>query len=96
MKRKRTNVDEGVSYSKQSERKYFFHFRKYCHYSKEYLSVGFTCTSPEDKQLSQCMLCYEVVSNKAMKLSKLQRHLDTKHEERATKNIKKIFQIQGM
>jgi len=63
-------VDEGSSCTKQNEAS-FGYFKKCRHHSKEYLSIGFTSTDPEDKQLPQCVLGYDILSNEAMKPSKL-------------------------
>jgi hypothetical protein len=52
-----------------------------------HLSMGFTCAGSEHEQQPQCVLCYELLSNKAMKPSKLRRHLESKHKEHATKPI---------
>jgi hypothetical protein len=49
--------------------------------------MGFTCAGSEHEQQPQCVLCYELLSNEAMKPSKLRRHLKSKHKEHATKSI---------
>ncbi|ETE67115.1 Zinc finger MYM-type protein 6, partial [Ophiophagus hannah] len=49
--------------------------------------IDFMGTVPEDMQLPQYVWCYELLSKKATKPSKLQKHLNTKHKEQATKNI---------
>lgn len=51
---------------------------------------GSPCPGSEHKQHLQCMLCYTLLSNEAMKPSNLWRHLKSKHKEHATKSIKKI------
>jgi hypothetical protein len=56
-------------------------------YDVEYLSMGFTCAGSEHEQQPQCVLCYELLSNEAMKPSKLRRHLEGKYKEHATKSI---------
>lgn len=52
-----------------------------------YLSMGFTCSGSEEEQKPQCMICFEVLSNEALKPSKLKSHLETKHKEHVTKTI---------
>jgi hypothetical protein len=53
----------------------------------EYLSMGFTCAGSEHEQQPQCVLCYELLSNEAMKPSQLRTHLESKYKEQATKSI---------
>lgn len=50
------------------------HLKKRRHYSKEYLPIDLKCTDSEDNHVS---VCYDILSNKTMKPSKLRRHLDT-------------------
>jgi hypothetical protein len=86
LKRKNTeDVNEGASRSKQSD--FIQKMTKFCKYNVEYLSMGFTYAGSEHEQQPQCMLCYELLSNEAMKPSKLRRHLESKHKEHATKSI---------
>ncbi|PIK50480.1 putative SCAN domain-containing protein 3-like [Apostichopus japonicus] len=47
-------------------------------YKKEYVKFGFI-KSQFDENKPECFLCGEVLSNDAMKPSKMQRHLETKH-----------------
>jgi hypothetical protein len=49
--------------------------------------MGFTCAGSEHEQQPQCVLCYELLSNEAMKRSTLRRHLESKHKEHDTKSI---------
>ena len=54
-------------------------------YSESYLKMGFTSVLDDGKENPQCVLCYTVLSNEAMKPSKLNRHLlqkDPKHVEK--------------
>ncbi|KAJ1186107.1 hypothetical protein NDU88_002891 [Pleurodeles waltl] len=83
-KRKATeDIIDGPSCSKQSDlSKKKMKCRKY---DVEYLSMGCICSGSEHEQQPQCMLCYEILSNEAMKPSKLRRHLETRHKEHATK-----------
>jgi len=46
--------------------------------------MGFTCSGSEEEQKPQCVICFEVLSNEALKPSKLKRHLETKHNEHVT------------
>jgi len=57
------------------------------HYNDEYLKIGFTVIDGSASEpLPQCVVCYETLSNEAMKPSKLRRHLETKHEEHAVEH----------
>jgi hypothetical protein len=86
LKRKNTeDVNDGASCSKQSD--LIQMINKCRKYDVEYLSMGFTCAGSEHEQQPQCVLCYELLSNEAMKPSKLQRHLESNHKEHATKSI---------
>ncbi|KAJ1137675.1 hypothetical protein NDU88_004073 [Pleurodeles waltl] len=77
------DIIDGPSCSKQSD---LSQKKTKCRkYDVEYLSMGFTCSGSEHEQQPQCVLCYEILSNEAMKPSKLRRHLETKHREHATK-----------
>jgi hypothetical protein len=84
LKLKRKNT-EGVSCSKQSD--LIQKITKCRKYDVEYLSMNLTCAGSEHEQQPQCVLCYELLSNEAMKPSKLRRHLKSKHKEHATKSI---------
>jgi hypothetical protein len=70
LKKKNTeNVIEGASCSKQSD---LLQKKATCHkYNVEYLSMGFPCYGSEHEQEPQCVLCYELLSNEAIKPSKL-------------------------
>jgi hypothetical protein len=56
-------------------------------YDAEYFSMDFMCAGSEHEQQPQWVLCYKLLSNDAMKPSKLRRHLESKYEEHATKSI---------
>lgn len=58
--------------------------RKYC---DEYLNLRFVQAGTDIEQKPQCVLCYEILSNEAMKPAKLRRHLETKHSEFSGKSI---------
>ena len=60
---------------------------KYRKYSKNYLKMGFTSVSDDDKEKPQCVLCYAVLSNEAIKPSKLKRHLQQNHPELIEKDL---------
>lgn len=80
LKCKRSDGDDGnASYSKQNEVS-SSDLKKCRRYSNEYLLIGFPCTGLEDNQLPQ--LCYNILSNKTMKPSKLRRRLDTKQRKK--------------
>ena len=49
--------------------------------------MGFTSVSDDDKEKPQCVLYYAVLSNEAMKPSKLKRHLQQKHPEHMKKRL---------
>ena len=68
---------------------------KYRKYSENYLKMGFTSKSDNDKEKPQCVLCYAVLSNPAMKSSKLKRHLQKKHPEHMEKDLS-FFQRQKL
>ena len=40
----------------------------YRKYSENYLKMGFTSASDDDKEKPQCVLCYDVLSNEAIKV----------------------------
>ena len=44
--------------------------------------MGFTSVLDDGKEKPQCVLCYTVLSNEAMKPSTLKRHLQQKHVEK--------------
>ena len=54
--------------------------KKFRKYDNAYLSMGFTFVVAErEEKQPQCVLCYAILANEAMKPSKLRRHLETKH-----------------
>lgn len=65
--------------------------RKYC---DEYLNLGFVQAGTDIEQKPQCVLCYEILSNEAMKPAKLVRHLKIKHSEFSGKSIE-FFKIKS-
>jgi hypothetical protein len=79
LKRKNTeDVNEGASCSKQSD--LIQKMTKCSKYDVEYLFMGITCAGSEHEQQPQYVLCYELLSNEAMKPSKLRIHLESKHK----------------
>jgi len=56
-------------------------------YSIDYLKFGFIPSLP-DKTLPMCLLCNKVLSNDAMKPSKLEDHLKRCHPEKTRKELK--------
>ena len=50
-------------------------------YNQEFLGLGFTSINDRGAVKPQCVLCYEVLSNKSLKKNKLKRHLETKHSQ---------------
>jgi hypothetical protein len=56
-------------------------------YNPSYLPFGFTYTVEESAPVSQCVICYETLSNHSMKPSLLLRHFETKHGELKHKRL---------
>lgn len=48
-------------------------------YNDDYIKYGFVAMRKSDIDHPQCVICYEVLSNDAMRPSRLERHLSTKH-----------------
>lgn len=65
------------------------YFRKY---NPDFLKCGFVFSGAEEEPMPQCVICFETLSNECMKLSKLERHLSTKHPECVGKSLD-FFQI---
>jgi hypothetical protein len=63
-------------------------------YWDEYLNLGFVQAGTDIEQKPQCVLCYEIFSNEAMKPAKLLRHLKTKYSEVSGKSIE-FFKIKS-
>ncbi|KAF2886154.1 hypothetical protein ILUMI_20019 [Ignelater luminosus] len=61
--------------------------KKYRQYSVDYLKFSFI-PSMSDKRLPMCFLCNKVLSNDAMKPSKLEDHLRRCHPDKTDKNLK--------
>ena len=54
-------------------------------YEPEYIKYGFTSAGTDLEPKAQCVECAQILSNGALKPSKLQRHLNSKHPEAAAK-----------
>lgn len=48
-------------------------------FSEDYIKYGFTVIEKNGIQLPQCVICHSILSNDAMRPSRLQRHLMTNH-----------------
>jgi len=82
LKRKNSDVDDEKTPCTSKEKS-----TKLRKYDSNYLSMGFTSNGSEEEPKPQCVVCFEVLSNEALKPSKLKRHLETKHKEHAMKSI---------
>ncbi|KAL4136257.1 hypothetical protein QTP88_007808 [Uroleucon formosanum] len=82
LKRKNSDVDDEKTPCTSKEKS-----TKLRKYNSNYLSMGFTSNGSEEEPKPQCMVCFEILSNEALKPSKLKRHLETKHKEHAMKSI---------
>ena len=56
-------------------------------YSEEYIKFGFTILTVHGVEKPQCVICNTVLSNEALKPSKLKRHFDTTHSEHRHKDV---------
>ena len=56
------------------------------HYNQNYIQYGFI-PSPSDKLKPMCLLCKKILSNEAMKPSRLVYHLKNIHPDKADKNV---------
>ena len=64
-------------------------------YKSDFLRFGFTPVRDKSgRECPQCVLCLEILSNEALKESKLTRHLHSKHPE-ASKEGVEFFQRKG-
>ena len=82
LKRENSDVDDEKTSCMKKEKS-----TKLRKYDSNYLSMGFTCNGSEEEPKPQCVICFEVLSNEALKPSKLKRHLETKHKEHAMKSF---------
>ncbi|XP_067303616.1 zinc finger BED domain-containing protein 5-like [Pseudorasbora parva] len=53
--------------------------RKRRKYQEEFIKYGFTCSTVNDVDHPQCVICSEVLAHESMKPGKMQRHLETRH-----------------
>ena len=56
-------------------------------YNKEYLQYGFTDATVNGQVVPQCVICFEKLSNDALRPNRLKCHLQTKHPLHQTKRI---------
>ena len=54
-------------------------------YSNDYLNYGFTVISKNSLDMPQCVICFKILSNDAMRPSRLERHLTTIHPDLVNK-----------
>ena len=54
-------------------------------YSDDYLKYGFTVISKNSLDMPQCVICFKILSNDAMRPSRLERHLTTIHPDLVNK-----------
>ena len=64
-------------------------------YFKEYLKFGFTSIVISSIGKPQCVLCNAARKAELMKPSKIKRHLETKHTNHVTKDLKFFRRHQG-
>ncbi|XP_063050114.1 zinc finger BED domain-containing protein 5-like, partial [Engraulis encrasicolus] len=50
-------------------------------YSSDYLKMGFFWAGDQEDPSPHCVLCYDILSNEAMKPAKLKRHFESKHKD---------------
>ena len=48
-------------------------------YNEDYLQHGFANAIVKGQVVPQCVICYEKLSNDALRPSRLKRHLESKH-----------------
>ncbi|XP_025407292.1 zinc finger BED domain-containing protein 5-like [Sipha flava] len=75
----------------RSSKKGSTHVNKRRKFSEEYITFGFTNINVNNEERPQCVICYEILSNKSMKPAKLRRHLQTRHTDYLTKS-KQFFE----
>ena len=49
-------------------------------YMDDYIKYGFTVTERDGTDLPQCVVCHSILSNDAVRPSRLERHLHTHHK----------------
>ncbi len=73
--------------------------RKRRKYQEEFIKYGFTCSTVNNVDFPQCVICSEVLAHESMKPGKMQRHLETKHPSFIEKPIdffrRKEKELQG-
>ena len=56
-------------------------------YNEEYLQYGFTDAAVNGQVVPQCVICFEKLSNDALRPNRLKCHLQTKHPLHQTKPL---------
>ncbi len=56
-------------------------------YQPDFLKYGFSCTTKNNIDYPQCVICSEVLAHESLKPAKLKRHLETKHSSFIDKPI---------
>ena len=56
-------------------------------YNEEYLQNGFSDAAVNGQVVPQCVICFEKLSNDALRPNRLKRHLQTKHPLHQTKPL---------
>lgn len=56
-------------------------------YDKDYLKFGFIDTIVNDEVVPQCVICFQNLSNDALRPTRLQRHLEKKHPDHQNKPL---------
>jgi hypothetical protein len=51
------------------------------------VSMDFTCNGSEKESKPRRVICFEVLSNEALKPLELKKHVETKHKKGVTKSI---------
>lgn len=56
-------------------------------YNDSYLSYGFVSVEIQEEHRPKCVLCGEILANESLRPSKLKRHLERQHPERASETL---------
>lgn len=62
-------------------------------YKEDYIKYGFTVTDKAGDEVPLCFVCSKILSNEAMKPSKLSRHMETNHSYLVGKPIEYFQQM---
>lgn len=60
-------------------------------YNPDFLKFGFVYSGLKEEPLLQCVICFKILSNECLKMSKLERHLSTKHPEHQNVKVSRLF-----